>query len=89
MVYPVVMQDSKALMESMKRRLYPCRPIPFTNMISLLKITVQDMHTVVRAILALKDEQTPDIIRICDVLERHDYANKLRGYPCRTMLHQA
>lgn len=44
------------------------------------------MDTVARAISALKDKQTLDIIRIHAVLERHDYVNALRERPCCTTL---
>lgn len=82
--------EKQALTESMEKKLYALvgQAIPPTDLASLLKPTAHDADTVAQAISSLKDKQTlVDIIRIHDMLERHDDANALRGHLRRTMFH--
>lgn len=81
--------EKQALTESMEKQLYALvsQVIPLTDL-ALLKPTAHDADTVAQAISTLKDKQTlVDIIRIHDMLERHDDANALRGHLRRTMFH--
>lgn len=80
--------EKQALTESMEKHLYALvsQVIPLTDLASLLKPIAHDADTVAQAISALKDKQTlVDIIRIHDMLERHDDANALRGHLRHTM----
>ena len=82
--------EKQALTESMEKQLYALvgQVIPPTDLISLLKPTAHDADTVARAISTLKDKQTlVDIVRIHDMLERHDDANALRRHLRRAMFH--